>query len=135
MPLHYSLSNATEHAKEMQNGGMSLSSFKRLAGMRGQKVWTKLLWGGADLEHVSAADHVIHLGEAHVSHVLAQLLRHHEQKVDHVLRLSSKFGAQLRVLPPTAKTTIADSPLLIRCSHMQKIMWPPLRSLEPFKAA
>jgi hypothetical protein len=36
--------------------------------------------------------------EAHVSHECAHLLRHHEQEIDHVLRLALELGTQLRVL-------------------------------------
>ena len=53
---------------------------------------------GAHLQHVGAPHHVIDAPEAHGSHELAQLLRHQEKEIDHVLRLPRKFGAQLGIL-------------------------------------
>mmetsp|Transcript_30094 Transcript_30094/g.66685 ORF Transcript_30094/g.66685 Transcript_30094/m.66685 type:complete len:271 (+) Transcript_30094:3246-4058(+) len=50
------------------------------------------------LQHISAAHHLIQGPEAQAGHDLTQLLGHHEEVVDHVLRLTSKLGAQLRVL-------------------------------------
>lgn len=42
-----------------------------------------------------------HAPEAHVGHDCSHLLSHHEQEVDHVLRLTSKLGTKFRVLQET----------------------------------
>ena len=50
------------------------------------------------VEHVDAADHLVHRAESHLGHVLPNLLREEEEEIDHVLRLALESLAQLRIL-------------------------------------
>ena len=52
----------------------------------------------AHVQHVHAADHLVQRAEAQLGHDLAQLLRHEEEVVDHMLRLAGEARAQHRVL-------------------------------------
>src|SRR4051812_36465876 len=50
------------------------------------------------IEHVDAADHLVHGAESHLRHVFADLLGNKEKEINHVLRLTLKLFPQQRVL-------------------------------------
>src|SRR5215471_21853130 len=57
------------------------------------------------VQHVDSADHLVHRAEAHLRHVLADLLGNEEEKVDNVLRLSLEVLSQSRILSRDANRT------------------------------
>lgn len=65
------------------------------SGLLGVRVWCKL-------EFVRTSNHLLESAEAHLAHVHAHLLSQHEEVVDDMLRCSSEFLPQHRVLSSNA---------------------------------
>src|SRR6185437_16957148 len=64
-----------------------------------------VLDGGPGIEHFNTADHVVHLAEAKLGHILAHLLGDEEKEIDDVFRLTAEFFAKLWVLRGDAHGT------------------------------